>query len=263
MDHETEWRVYFSRLFSDWDPNSDPRVADRLEVADAGARSAGVLPDEIDAELARVADEAAKTEADALVQVLRERQSEMLRARRRGTRDTRREIRVIYGDAFDELQKVIALVEELGKGFNDAYRFGPVAAQSNRVHVLVGQLARAVVTASEIFVMLTHGFALGGRARWRTLHELAVVSATIAAGDEALADRFLLHAEVEDWQDVHAANEHTLFGRGPVTAEEAAALEARHDEILEVYGRGFARSWAWADPVTSPERATFARLAGC
>lgn len=66
-----------------------------------------------------------------------------------------------------------------------------------RHHVLAKLHAKACLIAGEIIALLKGGYASGAHARWRSLHEVAVIGTFIADGDEGLAERYLEYVHVE------------------------------------------------------------------
>jgi hypothetical protein len=64
---------------------------------------------------------------------------------------------------------------------------GPLRSQDLRFEVLTRLHARAYSLASEVYVLMTAGHASAAYARWRTLHEVAVVAHLITMNDRELA----------------------------------------------------------------------------
>src|SRR2546427_402558 len=63
------------------------------------------------------------------------------------------------------------------------------------IHQLYGRACR---TMSEIERLLSGGYADGALARWRTLHEIYIISEIISSGNDDLAERYLAHEIVEN-----------------------------------------------------------------
>lgn len=61
--------------------------------------------------------------------------------------------------------------------------------------------ARACLVASEVQSLLRSGHAAGAQARWRTLHELAVIAFVLGNHDRDISERFLQHRQVERHKD--------------------------------------------------------------
>ena len=63
-----------------------------------------------------------------------------------------------------------------------------VRGKQDKVRVLLIRLVRACQVTDEIICLLENGFADGAMARWRTLHEIAVVAVVISQHGENLCD---------------------------------------------------------------------------
>ena len=90
------------------------------------------------------------------------------------------------------------------------------------------------------------GFAEGAMARWRALHELAVVSLFIGY-DEELAERYRLHEAVESWKAAVQYRKHTeKLGLEPITDAEFGQMEADVAMLKKRFGKGYGESYGWA-----------------
>ncbi len=66
--------------------------------------------------------------------------------------------------------------------------------------VVIRLHARACQIASEVLKLLKSGFADGAHARWRSLHEVAVVALFIHKHGNDVAEKYLLHDVVESYR---------------------------------------------------------------
>ena len=87
-----------------------------------------------------------------------------------------RNIERLWKKPFDLLEMFVSIAFEMGQEFNR--HFSEAAKKENDYvyEVLIQLFARACQIASEVLVLLKSGFADGAHARWRTLHEIAVVA---------------------------------------------------------------------------------------
>ncbi|HEX5504552.1 MAG TPA: DUF5677 domain-containing protein, partial [Thermomicrobiales bacterium] len=105
------------------------------------------------------------------------------------------------------------------------------------------------------------GHPSGANARWRTLHELAVVSYFIKDRGQEVAERYLLHHIVEsatsanDYQDYCAR-----LGYEPLSAEEMAALEADKAALCRRFGPEYRHHYGWAAKALGSPRPTFKQI---
>jgi hypothetical protein len=94
-----------------------------------------------------------------------------------------------WREGFDLLQMLVVIGEESGSDFNTEFRPKAVEQRNLVFEAVCGLHARAVLVAREILCLLEGGFADGALARWRSLHEIAVVSAFLSERDNELAER--------------------------------------------------------------------------
>ena len=86
----------------------------------------------------------------------------------------------IWGEAIDRLDMLIDLCMEEGARFNDLFREEAAQTDDFVFDALTRLHARGCQVGFEILALLKNGFADGAHARWRTLHELAVVAMFLA-----------------------------------------------------------------------------------
>lgn len=95
------------------------------------------------------------------------------------------------------------------------------------------------------------GFADGADARWRTLHELAIVALLIGDHGQKLAERYLLHEAVQQYKLARQYQDHyQSLNREPIPQEELTELKERRDELIDQFGPAFKNDYGWAATVT-------------
>lgn len=106
---------------------------------------------------------------------------------------------------------------------------------------------RAQATCHEISALLRAGFPSGARARWRTLHEVAVVSSVLMLGNRHTASRFMNHRWVMLARDL----DHDT----PVSwsSAEGPTPEVMRKRLIRRYGASYAGRYGWAALVTKRE----------
>ena len=145
----------------------------------------------------------------------------------------------------------LAIHEALESGMWAHGLVGPAAAacQDHKFEALVRLHGKAVMTAGEVMVLLRSGYSSGAFARWRTLHEVWVVSLLLLDGDDELSRRYLHHDAVETlkaqeeyeetWEDL---------GQEPPDWTAAERDEIRAELVTE-FGAAFLRDYGWAAPL--------------
>jgi hypothetical protein len=101
----------------------------------------------------------------------------------------------IWGEALEFLQALIVISNEAAQGYlqrSDKYSENDLTQS-----LLIRLHAKANQISKEILHLIRHGFADGAQARWRSLHELAVVCSFIAQHGDSVAERYIEHESVE------------------------------------------------------------------
>jgi hypothetical protein len=203
--------------------------------------------------LSRGLQPAVNAATDVLVASLRRGQANMLRGNRRRDATFRRRLRKRWGKALDALYTAIVLAEEMGA---DHDRRNALLLSQEGDDTLFEALtrlhARACRIAFEVHALLEAGFAAGGLARCRTLHEIAVTALLLEQSGKRpdhqdIGERYLLHDVVINYKDAlqYQSNCEAL-GYEPYTEAEMTALKADYDAIMRRFGTGFAQPYGWA-----------------
>ena len=168
-------------------------------------------------------------------------------AGRRAAFEARLEAR--WGRGLDLADLVIHEALESGMWAHGLVVPAAAASEDHKFEALVRLHGKAVMTAGEVMVLLRSGYSSGALARWRTLHEVWVVSLLLLGGDQELSRRYLHHDVVESlkgqeeyeetWEDLgHEPPDWTAAERDQIRAELAAE-----------FGPAFLRDYGWASPL--------------
>lgn len=111
---------------------------------------------------------------------------------------------------------------------------------------------RATQIGYEILALMRAGFADGAMARWRTLHETAVVSLFIAKHGEEVARRYLEHTTITNYKEmVEYKKYHEILGEKPLSEDEFNRMKNEKEKLCEKYGKNFYSDYGWASSVLS------------
>jgi hypothetical protein len=147
------------------------------------------------------------------------------------------------------LRMLLTMSRELGDSINKEVRQSlDASAHYHLIEVLCRLHARACQIGEEILCLLEGGFADGAMARWRTLHEVAVVASFVATHGEDLAERYVLHQAVESKR---AAAEYEKcapdLGYERLEQDELEAVQKSYDAAIARFGPGFGKGdYGWA-----------------
>ena len=199
---------------------------------------------------------------------LRRDAPKMLRERRRmtsgfETRNFRR-----WKAAFDELEMLIVMVEEICATLDGALR--PQASEENdyRFEALAHLAPRAILVAREILHLLRGGYPDAALSRWRTLYELSVVSHFLLQNNSDIALRYLASFDFRALRSAREYNEHaTKANLDPFSVEEIAEIQDRASRVEQQIGGRLKYDYDWAHPALleryttlKPDRVNFTHL---
>ncbi len=164
----------------------------------------------------------------------------------------------VWGGALDLLEMFIVISLEAGESFNNEYR--PIASKNKNFtfDALARLHARACQITTEILSLLKSGFADGAHARWRSLHEITVVSSFIASNGNKIAERYLLHEGIESYK---AAIQYQSLCKKlnyePLTMKELSEIEDVKERLITQFGTNYKHDYGWASGVLGKAKPTF------
>ncbi len=127
--------------------------------------------------------------------------------------------------------------------------------------LLIRMLVRGCQVADEILCLLENGFADGAMARWRTLHEIAVVAAVIYHYGDEIAERYREHQYVESKRAMDKYNACApSLGYQPLGANQQKRIGDEYDRVIAAYGKSFRSDYGWSAHHLEKEKPTFADL---
>lgn len=185
----------------------------------------------------------------------------LLRDSRSDIEGFRRRLNQRWATPLDLFEVFIALALDAGSNFNTNFRPGVAIENDVTLEALTRLHARACQIASEVLVLLRHGFADGAHARWRSIHEIAIVSYMIRGRGSSLAERYLLHDAVQRYKLACAHQEyHERIGDDPVPSDDIERLKAERDELVDRFGTSFLGDYGWAAEAIGNPRPTIRDL---
>lgn len=199
--------------------------------------------------------------ADVLAQRLEAGAPRMLREQRNIRHDFEQRLQLRWGPALDLYECIRVCCLEAGEDFHTSHSRQPDGNDVKR-SALTLLHARACLVASEVQGLLRSGHAAGAQARWRTLHELAVIAFVLGGNDPEISERFLLHRHVERYKDALQYQQYCeSLGYEQFSDEEMAEIRQLHDEVVARYGPPYKNDWGWAlSLVPAGESASFSKL---
>lgn len=100
--------------------------------------------------------------------------------------------------------------------------------------------ARSILIAREILVLLKTGYIDGAHVRWRSMHELAVISLFLLNNETIVSERYLNHSYIRRAFESKDFNEYSSkTGYAPYTEEELEDFEETRKKLEEKYGNDY------------------------
>lgn len=165
-----------------------------------------------------------------------------------------------WGKAIDLYDLFLIVARELGEDFNREHRPQAVEDQDYVFEALTRIHARSCLIASEIRALMITGHASGALARWRSLHELAVVAYFVREHGDEVAERYMLHEVIQSAkQSDKYERYHKALGYEPQEPVERQKILDARKELIARFGAAYARDYRWASGVLA-EHPTFERI---
>ena len=185
--------------------------------------------------------------AESMLDTIRLDAASFLKAKRQEQRQFERRLQKLWGEPLDLLELFISLSTEAGSDFNFKIR-NAEGPSINAVSEAITRLhAKACQVSSAILTLLRSGYADDAHARWRSLHEIAVVSCFIREQGRETAEQYLLHDTVQRYK---LACQHRAYSERindtPIPQEEFDSLELKRDDLIATFGKSFNRDFGWA-----------------
>jgi hypothetical protein len=152
-----------------------------------------------------------------------------------------------WGKPLGLLRMLLTMVREWCQGAHQREITRKKAKPQQLTGLLIRLLVRACQVTDEIICLLENGFADGAMARWRTLHEIAVVATVISQYGESIAEQYLAHQSVESKKkmDKYLACYRQL-GYKPLSVREQKKIVRNYNKAIAQYGKPFGKDYGWA-----------------
>jgi len=161
--------------------------------------------------------------------------------------------------------QVIAL--ESGEEFYKEINADVVSDEPDKIKALISLHARACRITDEILCLLRGGFPDAAFARWRTLHELSVISFFISKNDNELSQRYLDYSVIGSYKEM---GEYTSYQNKlelePLDEKTIKSLKREKNNLIKKYGKNYFskyNNYGWAANVLSDNNPTFKKIEEC
>lgn len=179
----------------------------------------------------------------------KQQSKKVLRGEHKEEKWFRKHLNEVWHPALTLLEILISTSGQ-GQGSEEFYNtYHPTLHKNDAVVLgLVRRLfSKGIQISLEIHLLLSHGFADGAEARWRTLYETMVISRFISLTGHKTALRYIAHEAVGSYDAIKTHNDaHKMNGSVYISDERLAELKKRSDEVISIFGDGFKFDYAWA-----------------
>jgi hypothetical protein len=229
-------------------------IVDGLEVE-------GKPADEIDRELQAALPQATANAAARLLERLKARSGGMLADRRHIARGFLKRQREKWGTPLDQLFMLLEAAREAGEEYNRSFEAIAAAEQDFLFDAIRRLHARACLVAGEVLWLMEGGYASGAMARWRTLHEIAVVGRFLREKGNDVAEKYLLHHVVDTLKAAEDFQKHcSTLDYEPFSTQELGRMRTDRDKLCWRFGKEYKEQWGWAAEALKPKAANFTEI---
>ncbi len=185
---------------------------------------------------------------------------EVKKVRRRESKGFRQRLQSRWRAPLDRMHMLLSIAQELGAKVNEEARNSPDTPK-HLVEVLTRSHGRAKQVAEEILCLLECGYADGAMARWRTLHEIAVVALFLNVHGDELAERYILHEDIETRRGAYEYQQHhERMGHPPIPKNELDALDRTCEAAIQKFGKPFGTPYGWTAKILNKDKPTFSDI---
>ncbi len=155
----------------------------------------------------------------------------------------------------------LILAIDVGSDFNKEYRDEAVKTNNYVFEVVTRLHARACQITNEIFILIQNGYADGAYARWRTLHEVNVISRFIQRNGNEVAEKYLLHDNIESYKSAVLFQKHYKeLGYEPISEEELITLTDTYNKLIQRFGEDYKNEYGWAASALKKKQPNFSQI---
>jgi hypothetical protein len=200
-------------------------------------------------------------QVESLAADLVAREKEMLEERRSDQKAFVDRNHQRWEEGFDKLERLIVMSEELGSTMSAALGAAAVENSEAQYEAVISNHARAVLVSREILCLMINGFPDGALARWRTLHEIAVISKFISDHGTEVAERYLEHHHWLSYQRArNYQNHHVRANLTPLAETTIDELRLIAERVVAKRGTAIESDYGWAAEALNNRRPKFTDL---
>ena len=174
-------------------------------------------------------------------------------------------LRKRWGISIGLLEMLLTISREFGSNVNVNLR-ATNWHSPKLLDVLTLLHVRSCQIMYEIITLLNAGLADGAMTRWRTMHEIAAISLFIKQNGEELAEKYILHENIESkraMDDYIKCQERLHYE--PLKETEVIRINSTYNSLITRFGDSYANQYGWAAGmlnIKSPKFSDIEKAAG-
>lgn len=166
-----------------------------------------------------------------------------------------------WGAGLDNLRTLLEISRQTGARAAEKLSASKARKGRRQKDTILRLHIRACQVAAEILVLMENGFADGAMARWRTLHEIAVIALILSDNNDDVAQRYIEHEAVEAKKaSDRFAKDYKSLGYRPLSQKEIDRVDRKYALAISKYGQTFKTEYGWAASITGIPRPRFIDL---
>lgn len=220
---------------------------EKVEIDIGGEKELDNFYQEFVEKLERLVPQIIKEMTEPILSGLKKDMPAMLKAHRKDISGFEKRLQGDWKKPFDLFEAFLVLAFEAGDEFKNEFCKGESEVENYVFEALTRLHARACQIASEVLILLKSGYADGAHARWRSLHEIAVVASFIKTHGNEVAERYLLHDNIESYKAATLYLKHyAALGDEPIPPDEYDSIKAVRDKLIGRFGDSYKNNYGWA-----------------
>lgn len=209
--------------------------------------------------LSEAIDDSLQFVIDLFEKNFHKRSKKILKQNKKDISKFKKRLNKTWQPAFDKLEIFISFNLEYGVIVSGSYQ------GRNEIDVKFDTLlrlhTRSCRIASEILELLKGGFADGAMARWRSLHEISVISSFLEKGTAELCQRYLDHYYIENYHELMEYQKNCeKLGYEPFSDEDVEESKKLVEAQREKYGTDFMKLYGWIGDALPKKKRNFAGI---
>lgn len=166
-----------------------------------------------------------------------------------------------YKEAFDLFQIFIDINKYCGKRTLEELEKDQNYNLKKKHHIIFRIQSRSCQIASEILTLLRNGYPDGAQARWRTMHELAVILIILNESPDKTTEMFIDYGTIEKYKQSNDFEHQRHKIEWPaLDVNQLTNLKDKRVELINKYGKEFANSYGWTKEILPKGRRNFREL---